>query len=102
MPESQAALYALFVWGNSVAVRIQVADAETESSVLDRLARREVYVHPNTSSSGELHDVGVLLPAGQVLPLARRFPDAYLEAADFRSQGLPMLRSQWPTSVHSS
>ncbi len=99
MPENQAALYALFVWGNSVAVHIQVSDAETQRSILDWLAQSGIYVHANASSSGELHHVGVLLPVGQILPLAQRFPDAYLDAEDFRGQGLPMLRAQWPAET---
>ena len=99
MPENQAALYALFVRGNSVAVFIEAADAETWGSVLDWLGQRDIYVHPDASSSDELHYVGVLLPVGQILPLAQRFPDAYLDAEDHRGQGLPMLRSQWPAEA---
>ena len=94
MPENQAALYALFVRGNSVVVIIQVPNAETEGSVLDWLAQRKIYVHPDASSSDELYVV-VLLPVGQILPLAQRFSDAYLEAEEILGQGLPMLRSQW-------
>ena len=97
MPENQAALYALFVRGNSVAVIVQTSDAETEGSVLDWLAQRNIYVRPNASSSDGL--VGVLLPVGQILPLAQRFPGAYLNAEDKRGQGLPMLRSQWPVEA---
>ena len=99
MPEDQAALYALFVLGNSVAVIIQIPVAETVASVLDWLAQRNIYVHPDASSSDELTYVGVLLPVGQILPLAQRFPDAYLDAEDHRGQGLPMLRSQWPVEA---
>ena len=70
-------------------------------NVLDWLAQRNIYVHPNASSSSsdDLQFVGVLLPVGQILPLAQRFPDAYLEAEDKRGQGLPMLRSQWPVEA---
>lgn len=96
MPEDQAALYALFVQGNSVAVFIQVPDAETMGSVLDWLDQRNIYVHSNASSSDS---VGVLLPVSQILPLAQRFPDAYLDAEDKWGQGLPMLRSQWPVEA---
>ena len=50
---------------------------------------------PNAARSGDLHHVIVLLPVDQILPLAQRFPDAYLRAAvDTTGQGLPMLRSQ--------
>ncbi len=99
MPESQAALYALFVRGGSVAVIIQAPDAETEGRVLDWLAQRGIYALPNPSSTDELYYVGVLLPVGQILPMAQQFPDAYLDASDFRGQGLPMLRSQWPAEA---
>ena len=99
MPESQAALYALYMRGNSIAVIIEVPDAEMEGSVLAWLAQRGIYVSPNATSSGELYYVGVLLPVGQILPLAQQFPDAYLDASDLRGQGLPMLRSQWPAGA---
>lgn len=99
MPEDQAALYALYMRGGSVAVVIEVPDAETEGRVLDWLAQRSIYATPNPSSSDGLYYVGVLLPVGQILPLAQEFPGAYLDASDFRGQGLPMLRSQWPAEA---
>ncbi len=91
MSERQAALYAMYVRGGSVVVHVQVRGAEMLGSILDWLSQRKIYFHPAASSSG---DVVLLLPAGQILPLAQQFPDAYLDAAD--KQGLPMLRSQWP------
>ncbi len=99
MPESQAALYALYMRGNSIAVIIEVPDAEMEGRVLDWLVQRGIYAIPNPSSTDGLYYVGVLLPVGQILPLAQQFPDAYLDASDFRGQGLPMLRSQWPAEA---
>ena len=96
MPENQAALYALFVRGNSVVVQIQTREVETRDGITDWLAQRDIYLHPNASSSGEVHHLGVLLPISQILPLAQQFPDAYLDAADKTGEGLPMLRSQWP------
>lgn len=94
MPENQAALYALFVWGNTVTVFVDVPDAETEDSVRDWLARHNIYSPPN--HSGVSQGVAVLLPVSRILPLARQFPNVYLQAESFRGQGLPMLRSQWP------
>ena len=99
MPESQAALYALYVRGGSVAVIIEAPDAETEGRVLDWLAQRSIYAIPDPSSTDGLYYVGVLLPVGQILPLAQQFPDAYMDASDFRGQGLPLLRSQWPAEA---
>ena len=96
MPENQAALYALFVRDNAVAVHVQVPDAETAGDIRAWLAERNIYAPPEPDSSGDSHSVGVLLPVNQILLLAQQFPDAYLQAEDFGGQGLPMLRSQWP------
>ena len=92
MPENQAALYAFGVRGGTVAVSVQVPDAETGDAIRAWLAQRNIYAPPNRGSS---HHVGAMLPVSQIRMLAEQFPNAYLDAMTLRGQGLPMLRFQW-------
>jgi hypothetical protein len=92
MPENQAALYAFGVRGGTVAVGVQVPDAETGDAIRAWLAQRNIYAPPNHDGSDH---VAVLLPVSQIRMLAEQFPNAYLDAMTLRGQGLPMLRFQW-------
>ena len=93
MPENQAALYAFGVRGGTVAVGVQVPDAETGDAIRAWLAQRNIYAPPNHDGS---HHVAALLPVSQIRMLAEQFPNAYLDAMTLQGQGLPMLRFQWP------
>ena len=93
MPENQAALYAFAVKGKTVAVDVQVPDAETGDGIRAWLSQRNIYAPPNRD--GSLHVV-VLLPVSQIQLLAEQFPNTYLDAMTVEGQGLPMLRLQWP------
>ncbi len=93
MPENQAALYAFAVKGKTVAVDVQVPDAETGDGIRAWLAQRNIYAPPNRD--GSLHVV-VLLPVSQIQLLAEQFPNTNLNAMTLAGQGLPMLRLQWP------
>ena len=92
MPENQAALYAFGVRGKTIAVGVQVPDAETGDAIRAWLAQRNIYAPPNHDGS---HHVAALLPVSQIRMLAEQFPNAYLDAMTLRGQGLPMLRFQW-------
>ena len=94
MPETQAAFYALYSRGNAVSVGISARDQETEDSIRSWLAQRNTYAPPDLH--GDSNFVVVLLPVGQIGPLAKKFPEAFLQGSSIQSHGLPMLRSQWP------
>ena len=95
MPEEQAALYALYMKGNAVAVVVDAPDADSEDRMRAWLDERSIYAPPNLSG-GDSYLVGALLPVSRILQLAEHFPGAYLQASTHRGQGVPMLRSQWP------
>ena len=96
MPENQAALYALFVKGSSIAVAITAPDAEAEDIIRAWLAQYDIYAPPNPYSEDRI--VQVLLPVSQILPLVQQFPEAFLQAVS-KEHGLPMLRSQWAPEI---
>ncbi len=99
----QAAQYALFSRGDSVAVRVVNDDAETKAGVRAWLDDRNIYA-PNldhrVDRSPDDYDIGVLLPVAQIDPLAQAFfPKTYLIGEDHQGQGLPLDRFYWPAEA---
>lgn len=97
----QAAQYALFIRNGSVAVEVAIADASTEAEVLAWLSERDIYAPPVPGDRTD-YDILVLLPVGQIRPLAQAFPAVWLYAESHLGQGLPLTRSRWPAEVTAS
>ena len=94
----QAAQYALFIRNGSVAVEVAIADASTEAEVLAWLSERDIYAPPVPGDRTD-YDIAVLLPVGQIRPLAQAFPAVWLYAESHLGQGLPLTRARWPAEV---
>ena len=97
-PERQAALYALAVRGNRVAVAIDSPDLATEEAILGWLSRRGVWApshHPSVQREAPYYSAA-MVPVAWVLGLAAEFPGATFRAEDYQGHSLPMVRSRWP------
>ena len=94
VPAEQAALYAFFVKNGRILVKVTAPDTATETAIRTWLTSRSIFLHPQTQSGARntLY-INVVLPVGQVLPLAQAHPSAILRAEPRPSPRLTLSRS---------
>ena len=100
VPSEQAALYAFLAKDGQILVDVTSPDTATETAIRTWLTARNIFLHPQTQSGArDTLYIMVVLPVGQILPLAQAFPSARLKAEALLSPGITLSRLHWHADV---